>query len=146
MTSKQYTSFFRSILLASAVYMMFESIYHFSGIRLSGTEKVWPESAIIFIRLFMWLWASASFFLALVLFFSYRYFEHAKPLLKLLLFPSFLHVGVLLWLSLTPYASILPLPNLYFWTPLYSWGLRGEALAVLIGGSFIVYGMHKKYL
>lgn len=146
MNSKKYHTLLKFLLRFGSVYMVFEAIYHFSGIRIFGAEAYWPESAVKFVQLFMMLWASASLFMAVILFYCQKYYDQAKPLILMLAFPMILHTLLVLWLSFTPYPSILPLPRLYVWSPFYQWILRAEGAAVLGAAGMIFYGKFRKYL
>lgn len=146
MNSKQYHSLLKFLLRFGCGYMVFEALYHFSGIRISGAEDFWPESAVKFIFLFMTLWASASLFMAVILFYCQKYYDQAKPLIFMLAFPMLLHTLLVFWLSFTPYPSILPLPRLYVWSPFYQWILRAEGAALLGAAGLILYGKSRKYL
>lgn len=146
MTSKQYFAFLRWAVRAGVVFMILEGIYHGSGIRMAGAERIWPESAVAFSRLFMMLWASISIFVATVLFFVQKYLEQVKPLLVLLCIPTLLHALLLCYLSLTPYTEILTLPNLYAWIPFYEVWIRGEAAILITYVAYIAYGRWKNFL
>jgi hypothetical protein len=146
MNSKRYITILRNILRAGAVIMLFEALFHASGLRTAGAEQYWPTSAIVMLHLFVWLWASVSFFVAVVLYYLQKHLENSKELIKLLAVAGVVHSIVLVYLSLTPYTQLLPAPNLYAWIPFYPWWLRGEATILLLAASFIFYGKRKKYL
>jgi len=113
---------------------------------MAGVDAYWPESAMVFARLFMMLWASASLVMAVVCYFSQRYLEQAKPLLVLLTLPAIIHAAMLLGLSLTPIVEIMPLANLYAWIPFYEVWIRGEALLLVSYALYIAYGRWKRFI
>ncbi len=144
--SQRYMNTLRQIFRGGCVFMLFEAVFHASGLRTAGVEGYWPVSAVAMVHLFVWLWASLSFLVALVLYYLQKYLERAQPLVVLLGLAAVVHSAVLVYLSFTPYSQLLPVPNLYGWIPFYSWWLRGEAATLLLIASFICYGKWKKYL
>lgn len=146
MTSNQYFRSLQWVFRLGAFFMFCEAIYHASGIRIAGTDAFWPESAIELTRFYMLLWASASFMVAVVLFYMQKNIEHSKQLLVLLTIPALVHAGVLLMLSLTPFKQVMPLSNMYFWVPFYGSVIRGEAAILLVYVAYIAYGKQKRFL
>lgn len=146
MSSKRYYFILRKLLQVAFIYMVFEAILHASGIRLWGVENYWPASAVQFAYLFMWLWASLSFFMSAVLYFCLRYLDQAKPLLHFLTFPALVHAVLVFWLSFNSYPEIFPTAGLYAWTEYYAWVLRAECVSLLAGCALIWYGKYKTYL
>lgn len=113
-----------------ALFMVGEAIYHVSGIRLAGVETYWPESAVIFARLFLALWASASLISGVFLWQWGGEAKKDKRTLLLVAMLALLHSGILYYFSFFNLEKILPVDNLYVWNPYYSWQLRVEALAL----------------
>lgn len=146
MTAERYRSLLRFFLRAGTGFMVLEALFHASGLRLQGTAAIWPQSAVLFAQLFVWLWASVSLLVAVVLFFIQTHLDQAKTLLVWLTLPAVLHAGILLWLAQTPYTQIFELPNLYAWIPFYQAWVRGEAVILLSSAAFVWYGRWKKYL
>ena len=146
MSYKRYIFLLRTLLRGAFMYMIFEAMLHASGVRLWGVEHYWPDSAVQFAYLFMWLWASLSFFMAAVLYFCLHYLEQAKPLLHFLMFPAIVHALLVFWLSFNSYTEIFPTAGLYAWTEYYAWVLRAECLSLLGGCALIYYGKYKHYI
>lgn len=146
MTSKQYDTSLIWILKFGYIFMFIEAVYHASGVRMTGVEAFWPDSAVQFARLFMMLWASASLVLAVVFYYVQKHFQQTKPLLVYLTLPAVLHSLMLVWLSLTPFTKIMPLANLYAWIPFYEVWIRGEATMLTLYVLYIAFGKWKKFI
>ena len=147
MSKQRYYSILKKLLLFGALFMLGESVYHFSGIRLRGTHAVWSEPAIVFSQFFMWLWASASLLIALVICYAYRYFLKAQALLIMLGLFSFFHAAILWNFSRLPLTDIWhETPAVFVWFSQYTVQLKFEALVLVLFGLLIGYGFYRGYI
>ena len=124
-----------------------ECIYHFSGVRMLGTAERWPEAAVVYGRFFMWLWASASLLIALVLLFAAKNIDKSSQLIIFMGGFSFFHALVLAILSLQPLTEIWQAtPATFVWFSGYTTQLKVEAALLATFGLYVSYGMLRKYL
>ncbi len=117
-------------LYGGSLFMLAESIYHFSGIRLADASN-WPMSAQSFSYFYLCLWGSASLLIALLLFSIARNKELQRVLLPPLALFSLFHAIILLWWSFQSVQQLWEYPSLYFWNPVYDWQLKLEAVVLL---------------
>lgn len=130
MSSKNLDWLITLALRVLALFMLGEAVYHVSGVRLTGVEQFWPESAVLFARFFLVLWASASLILSFIIWqFSFTFKNHSAMLIPLAIL-AILHSLVLFYFSFFELEKVLPVANLYVWNPYYSWQLRLEGLAL----------------
>lgn len=146
MIKATYLSNLKRILQFGGLFMLGEAVYHFSGIRMLGTNQVWPNDAIEFGRFFMFLWASASFLLSGYLYLLQKNIEKFSPLITWTGYFALFHSSLLWWCATRNYEHIWPLSTLYFWNPYYSYQLVAEGLILFLSGVYIIYGQRKKYL
>ncbi len=127
--------------------MLGESIYHFSGLRMWGTESVWSMPGLVFGKFFMYLWASASLLVAVLLGFTVLHFNRVRPIVSILGFFSFFHAGVLWFFSTQPLAQVWQAtPAVFVYNSWYTLQLKIEASILLLFGIFVCYGVVKGYL
>jgi len=147
MTKKRYIAWLRGILVFSVLFMIGEAVYHFSGLRMIGTSQLWTTASVTFGQFFMWLWASASLFMAITLWYCHRYLERAQPLLIGIGLFSIFHAIILFHFSRLPLTGIwAATPALFVWMPFYTVQLKIEALLLVAFGLFIGYGVKRSYL
>lgn len=147
MTKSLYLSILRKVLLFGTIFMFGECVYHFSNVRLQGTELYWPVEAVVFSRFFMWLWASASLLLAFILWYCYKNLSQVPGLIIILGIFSFFHAGLLWSFSLLPLTTIWAnTPAAFVWSPWYTTQLKVEATLLVAFGLWIVYGVYRTFL
>jgi len=145
MKKNRYFWLLKKIFQFGMIFMSLETLYHFSGIRISGTESVWPHSAVKFSQFLMFLWASVSLFLTGYLFFLQKQLQQYRDLIVWTGLFAIFHGFLLWWCASQNYEAIMPLTTLYFWNPFYSIQLIIEGSILIIIGLYIVYGWQKKY-
>lgn len=132
-------------LYFGVLFMIGESLIHFSGIRL-GSAGDWPQGALSFAYFFQCLWASVSLLIALILFLLAK----NKQLWGIILLPiaafAVFHGIVLFWWSLMPLPEIWEYPSLFVWNPWYPLQLKIEAVVLWIFAAWIGYGCTKGWL
>lgn len=113
-----------------AVFMLAEAVYHASGWRLAGVEQYWPASAILFARLFLTLWASASLVLSLLFWHISRNIIKYQGFLGPMMILMVGHSLILYYFSFQHLETVFETSSLYVHNPYYSWQLRLEALSL----------------
>lgn len=129
----------RLFLIAWSIYMLIESAIHFSTIRTNGLEAFWPYSSIIFLQLFIILWASFSLFMAGLLFILSTNPVKYYVIIKFLGLFSLFHAAILFLLSRVNYNLYLPIPNPLLWLPNYSFALQLEASLLLLFALIVLF-------
>lgn len=144
MTQKTYLFLLKFALKFGILFMAAEATIHFTNIRLLNLEKYWPPAALLLLEEFMYLWAAACVFFALVLFYLHQNLD--SRLIKYVGYFSLFLALVILYISRIPYEDILPTSASHFWIPFYHIWSRVEAVILILYSFFIGFGFHHKYL
>ena len=126
--------------------MLVEIVLHFSNIRTRNLESFWPIESILFLKLFIYLWGSASVFITLIITYLIKSYDQSHSLLKIIGGFTLFHALVLVYLSRINYNQILPVPNTVVWIPHYYLWLQLEAFCLMGFTAIVMYGVHKNYL
>jgi len=131
------------LLRFGVVFMLAESVFHFSALRISGARQLWPTSAWYYALLFNWLWASASLLIAIVLYYLQRDARRYRDLIGAVSWFGLFHAGVLTYFSTVSIEQKLILPSLYVWNPYYSVQLRLEAAVLVVFFAVVQFPLAK---
>lgn len=129
----------QTILYGFSLFMLAEALYHMSGLRLTGTETAWPESAQLFLRFFFFLWASASLFTATLFWIAASNLPSFRRLIVPFAFLGYLHSAILLYFAGLPLTENIPNLALVVWNPYYNWQLIIEACIISLIASWALY-------
>ncbi len=146
MTKTIYLVTLKKIFQFGCLFMVGETIYHFSGIRMMGTSQIWPIGAVEFAKFFMFLWASASLLISGLLYLLQKNLTKYADVIIWIGYFSLFHSSLLWWCATRNYEQIFPLSTLYFWNAYYSYQLVIEGLALFGAGMFIIYGRRHQYI
>lgn len=139
MTQQRFITITTAFLYFGVIFMIGESIFHFSGLRLFSAGN-WPQNALSFIYFFQCLWASISLLVAILLWTLARH----KQLWTIMLLPiayfGVFHAIILAWWSFQPLPDLWQFSSLFVWNPWYTWQLKVEALILISFAGWIGYG------
>lgn len=144
MTKATFHQLTTTFLYFGAAFMVGESIFHFSGIRLSDAD--WLPGALSFTYFFQCLWASASLLIAILLWLVARHRQLWAVLLPPLAGFAVFHAGVLGWWSFLPVIETWEYSSLFVWNPWYPLQLKLEALVLLLFAVWIAWGWRRGWL
>lgn len=122
------------LLRVGSVFMVGETLFHISGLRLWGVEQVWPVAAISYATFFHWLWASASAFIAGLLWILSKKPQSFAPIISFLGWFCLVHACLLIAFAWIDLPSIWQTPSLFIWNPYYSFQLVIEGLTLASAG------------
>lgn len=130
----------RSFLIFGMVYLLFDALLHFFGIKLLSVFGVWPESAVSYSSLINRLYASFVILAAMIAYVVQKDVKKYKALVIGSAVWAAFHGLVLLYLVWTQnYQQFFKsLPSLLVWLPFYKEYLTFNAIA-LLAYSGVVY-------
>ncbi len=137
-----YKTFLNRFFLIGWVFMIGESLVHFSGVRMLDTQS-WSPAAVSYTTFFLHLWATISLFSAFVLYVLYKHPEVRKYFMKPMSMYMVFHGLVLVYWSTKPVVDIWQSPSLFIWNPYYQIQLFIEGAILLVCGVVMIINRKK---
>lgn len=130
----------RAYLIFAGFYMLGEALVHFSGVKLTNVDTLWPQEAVTFSSWISILYGSTTLFMSLLLFSIQGSVVENKKIIKVLAFYALFHGILVTYASLTiRFDEIFhSLSSLSFWLPTYNGYLLLESL-LLYGFALFIY-------
>ncbi len=146
MTKNTFRNTLKRVLFLGTLFMIGETVVHLSAVRIWGANQYWPESAILFVKLFMFLWGGISLLLAAFFYEIQKNVLQYIAFLNIMAYYSFFHGAILWYFSFLHLPQILPVPVMYVLNPYYSTQLKIEGSLLIAFGVFYLWGKNKKFL
>lgn len=121
-------------LLFGGIYILINGLLYLLNLRLTSVIDVWPDSALLYVKLLNALYASFTILAAAVAILLQKDIDKYKVIIVGTAFWAFLHGSLLIGLSLTQnYIQIFKAyPSLHLFFPLYDKFLIFEGMLLLV--------------
>jgi len=127
----------RSLLFLGALYLLADSIFHFSGFRLLSFKKLDSNIQEI-LSFFSILWGSATLLISLLIFQIQQNLKKNSQTLILISRYGLFHAFILIYFATRQYENIIPYKSFYIWNNYYSEQLILESIILI----FLFYITH----